>query len=279
MATRSDRRPDEPAAKPIAKNTERAYRAAWDRFTQWCDQEGYSSLPATPEAIAEYLMARATEGRTVETLRQDRAAIRYEHQKAGQENPTAYSAVSAVFDELRADPKPQVNDGPIMALTGKKLVRIKRSLGTLASEGQGVEDKASVRAARTIAMISVMRDSLLRPAQAIELRWDDITFRSDGSARATIRGTNRNTEGAYDEGYIGRDAAAALKAIQPATASGSDRVFGLRSSTSVGNRIAATAKAAGLPGRFSGQSPRIGMMYDLRGLVAKLYRDLEVRGP
>jgi len=50
-------------------------------------------------------------------------------------------------------------------------------------------------------------------------------------------------------------------------------VFGL-GGTQIQRRIAAAAAAAGLKGRFTGHSPRVGMAQDLaagRGAVAKYY--------
>lgn len=49
-----------------------------------------------------------------------------------------------------------------------------------------------------------------------------------------------------------------MAAIRPVDAKPGDRVFGL-SDSQLQRRIAAAARAAGLEGRFSGHSPRIGM--------------------
>ena len=54
-----------------------------------------------------------------------------------------------------------------------------------------------------------------------------------------------------------------VRAIRARDASHSARFFGQRSGRAVSNRIAAAARAAGLVGRFSGHSGRIGMAGDL----------------
>ena len=108
-----------------------------------------------------------------------------------------------------------------------------------------------------------MRDAMLRRSEAAALTWADVEFRSDGSARATVRRSKSDQDGAGATLYVGRAAAAALRAIYRPAASPRARLFGLRSGRAVSNRIAAAAKAAGLMGRFSGHSPRVGMARDL----------------
>ena len=136
----------------------------------------------------------------------------------------------------------------------------------------GVRDRAAepsgparpTSAARwIIALVSVMRDALLRRSEAAALTWADVEFRSDGSARVTVRRSKSDQDGTGATLYVGRAAAMALRAIHRPGASPKAPVFGLRSGRAVSNRIAAAAKAAGLTGRFSGHSPRIGMARDL----------------
>ena len=62
---------------------------------------------------------------------------------------------------------------------------------------------------------------------------------------------------------MGRDAATELRSIHGPDASPGAPVFGLRTGKTVSKRIGKAAKAAGLVGRFSGHSPRIGMARDL----------------
>ena len=104
---------------------------------------------------------------------------------------------------------------------------------------------------------------MLRRSEAAALTWADVEFRSDGSARVTVRRSKSDQDGTGATLYVGSAAAAALRAILRPDASPKAWVFGLRSGRAVSNRIAAAAKAAGLVGRFSGHSPRIGMARDL----------------
>ncbi|KAA6182516.1 hypothetical protein F2Q65_17760 [Thiohalocapsa marina] len=52
-----------------AESTQRAHRADWQRFCDWCEPRGHPALPALPEIVAAYLAAEADAGRKVATLR------------------------------------------------------------------------------------------------------------------------------------------------------------------------------------------------------------------
>ena len=112
-----------------------------------------------------------------------------------------------------------------------------------------------------IAIASVMRDAMLRRAEAAALRWGDVKLIADGSARVTVRTSKTSAEAAVL--YVGPEAAAALRRIRPGNVAQQSRVFGLRTGRAISNRVAAMAKAAGLGEGFSGHSPRVGMAQDL----------------
>ena len=79
-----------------------------------------------------------------------------------------------------------------------------------------------------IALVSVMRDAMLRRSEAAALRWADVEFRHDGSARVTVRHSKGDHEATGATLYIGRAVAADLRAIHRPDASPEARVFGLR---------------------------------------------------
>jgi len=112
-----------------------------------------------------------------------------------------------------------------------------------------------------IALVSVMRDGLLRRGEAAELRWRDIEFVHDGSARVTIRRSKTSSASAVQ--FIGMKAAIALRYIRPADPDPDARVFGIVRGRTISNRIARMARAAGLGEGFTGHSPRVGMAQDL----------------
>ena len=124
------------------------------------------------------------------------------------------------------------------------------------------ERVAHSRGAVDIAMISAMRDAPLQGNEAVALTWGDVEFVQDGSARLTIRPTVPRSDSEAAILNVNRGAATALKAIR-GDVTDTDPVFRLRSVKTLGNRIRAAAKAAGLEGVYGAASPRIGKLQDL----------------
>ena len=109
-----------------------------------------------------------------------------------------------------------------------------------------------------VALLSVLRDGLLRRSEAAALTWGDVELRDNGSALLQVRQSKTDPEGVVL--YIGREAAEALRAIRPVVQllDLNVPVFGL-SARQIGRRV----KAAGLGEGFTGHSGRVGMAQDL----------------
>ncbi len=114
-----------------------------------------------------------------------------------------------------------------------------------------------------IAIVTVMRDAMLRRSEAAALTWSDVECLRDGTGRLTVRRSKADQAGQGAELFLGQDATAALERIRPESAKPSDRVFGGLGERAIADRIRKAARAAGLEGDFSGHSPRIGMARDL----------------
>ena len=116
-----------------------------------------------------------------------------------------------------------------------------------------------------VALLSVLRDGLLRRSEASDLRWGDVELQEDGSARIHLGRSKTDPEAEGAVLYVGPEAARALVAIMPegfALVDPSTPVFGL-SASQIGRRVNAAAKAAGLGHGFTGHSGRVGMAQDL----------------
>jgi hypothetical protein len=66
-----------------AKNTLLAYRSNWTAFQAWCANRGVTSLPAEPETVSAYLLARMKEGLKASSLAVAVAAIRRTWARSG----------------------------------------------------------------------------------------------------------------------------------------------------------------------------------------------------
>ena len=260
------------AVESHSPTTRRAYSSAWKGFAAWCEAEGYQSLPSDPETVAAYLTHRASEDRAISTIKLARAAVGYFHTTRGLPNPVNSAGVTRVMRGLarRAVASgTKQGRGQVAGLNASSLTEIRATAHRPRTGPSGrveAEKTARRRGAFDIALIATMRDALLRRSEAAALLWSDVEFRSDGTARLTIRRSKTDQEGEGAVQFVGTEATADLSAIRPSKSSRDDtarRVFGLRSGRSIANRISAAAKAAGLEGNFSGHSPRIGMAQDL----------------
>lgn len=87
-------------AGSMAPNTIRAYRSDWKHFTAWCDDRGYVSLPAAPEAVAYYVTALG-DSHKPSTLTRRVSAIAQAHGVAGHESPTHSALVRKALSGIR----------------------------------------------------------------------------------------------------------------------------------------------------------------------------------
>ena len=100
-----------------------------------------------------------------------------------------------------------------------------------------------------LALLSVLRDGLLRRSEAAALTWGDVELRDNGTALINVRRSKTDQEGEGITLYIGSQAAQALAAIRPSQdlLDSAKPIFGL-STRQIGRRVSAAAKAAGLGG-------------------------------
>lgn len=84
-----------------ADATVRAYRGDAAAFEAWCSRYGFRSLPASPEAVAGFLVAEAEAGRAASTIGRRCAAIKYAHKLARLQDPTEDEAVRATMKGIR----------------------------------------------------------------------------------------------------------------------------------------------------------------------------------
>ncbi len=84
-----------------SSQTVRAYQTGWRQFLAWCVARGEQPLPASPQAIANYLAYRAESGVKPSTIRVDLAAIRQAHLLEGLASPSLDPVVLAVVGGIR----------------------------------------------------------------------------------------------------------------------------------------------------------------------------------
>ena len=254
-------------------NTRRAYAQAWRRFEAWVKARGHGHpLPATPDLVAAFLTELAEEGKSVATLRLTKSALAKVHRSAGHPDPTENEGVRRVMAGIARDnAKPQRQAKPLTAealAAVKATAKAPRQHQGRARRGESARD-AERRGRVDIALLSVLRDGLLRRSEAAALRWGDVELQEDGAALLHVRRSKTEAEAEGVVLYIGQAAALALQSIIPEDAAEVDPaapVFGL-SASQIGRRVKAAAKAASLGEGFSG---RVGMAQDLAAAGVEL---------
>ena len=250
-------------AHALAANTKAIYRGQWHRFAAWARARGVRALPAAPVHVAAYLAERIERaGHRPATLRTATAAIAFIHRAAGLADPCAAPEVRRTLHG--ATRKAGRMQKQAAALTAEALMQI-QATASRPRPGRGGWPETPATARRRghvdVALISVMRDAMLRVSEAAALTWADVVSEPDGTGRLLIRRSKTDPEGAGAVVFLSAPTMAHLTAIRGGAADGTS-VFGLRCNQMY-KRIKQAARAAGLGDGFSGHSPRVGMARDL----------------
>ena len=241
-------------AHSVSANTRAMYRSVWTTFELWTSARAVLGLPATPALVAAYLSHLAEERRlSVATVRVHKAALAAIRRATGHEDPTDNEGVRRLLQGIsRAHGRAQRQAKP---LTAEALAAVKATANgrrSLGREGRPQEsaERASWRGRVDVALLSVLRDGLLRRSEAEALTWSDVELRDNGAGLLQLRRSKTDQEGEGVVLYIGREAAAALRAIRPAEELVDTKasVFGL-SARQIGRRAQAAARASSRPGR------------------------------
>ena len=251
----------------VSDNTRTMYNYAWSSFESWAQAHGAQAMPASPPLVAAYLACLAEERRrTVATIRLHKAALAAIHKAAGHPDPADNEGVRRIMQGIaRAHGKAQRQAKPLTAealAAVKATARRRRPLED--GKRQESAERASWRGRVDLALLSILRDGLLRRSEAAALTWGDVEFRDNGSALLQLRRSKTDQEAEGVTLYIGTEASQALQAIRPAQEllDPATPVFGM-STRHIGNRVRAAAKAAGLGEGYTGHSGRVGMAQDL----------------
>ena len=181
----------------IARNTMKNYRVQWSNFTMWAAGKGIRALPADPAQVAAYLAERIEEhGHKPATLRAAAAAIAFVHRTAGEgrslrqpggekdaqeRNTQGWQAPEAGGGaHSRSDDRHPFNRLQPSARPGRQIRR---------------SGDARCRGNLDIALISLMRDAMLRVSEAAALTWRDIVIEADGTGRLLIRRSKTDSDG------------------------------------------------------------------------------------
>ena len=175
----------------VSDNTRAMYASAWRSFQTWAQARGSLSLPAAPPLAAAYLAHLAEERHlSVATIRLHRAALAAMHKAGGHEDPTDNEGVKRVLQGIsKAHGRSQRPAKPLSAealAAVKATARLRRPLGAGGKRHESA-DRASWRDRVDLALLSVLREGLLRRSEAAALTWGDVELRDNGTGQINIR--------------------------------------------------------------------------------------------
>ena len=242
-------------------NTRRNYAGQLRKFRAWCEHEGQTALPASPEVVAAYAAELVAEGKSMSTIRLAVAAIVDAHRSVGLESPQTTGVTETLRGLARRVGASQRQAKPLDA---DALAAIRATAFTpRRSRGGSLEsdDTALKRGRLDIALASVLSDAGLRVSEAVQLRWRDVldTETSAGLVYIERSKTDQAGEGAYVA--ITPETLRALKQLRQDSGVMTDAdapVFGLAISQ-ISRRVDSMALAADLGGGYSSHSGRVGL--------------------
>ena len=249
-----------------ARNIQRAYLGHWTHFHSWAQEQGLDLPRGLEDALCDYLVRLAEDGKRMATIRQARAAIIKGADLAGWPKPGGPGVAEMMRGLGRILRGAQRQAAPLHA---EALAAIRATAFTCRRTRGGHTETAEYALRRglvDVALASVMRDGLLRVSEAAALRWGDVELAGDGSGRIRIPESKTDQEAEGVLLYLGPAAVLALLAIRPeeAVINAVTPVFNLHPDT-IRRRLQQAARAAGLPGwrDITGHSGRVGMARDL----------------
>ncbi len=257
------RRITEAREQSLAPTTRVNYRSQWKKWETFADDNGYHVFPVDPVHLADWITQRAADGRKPGTIRMGLAAVGAAHRQANLPNPAEDEGVRATMrDTTRVAGRAQKQAA---GLTAASLAAI-RATACVPRIGRGgsleTAHTAEARGQIDIALISLMRDGMLRRSEAANLTWGDLIEEGDGTGRLTVVRSKTDQEGEGVVLFVSAPTMEALKAMRPVDANTHDSLFGL-SDEQIARRVSSAAAAAGLGEGFTGHSARVGMAQDL----------------
>ena len=248
-----------------AKNTQLSYRSSLRMFAKFAAEHGQTAFPADARTVAAFLQSRINARAAPGSLNVDLSAIRSVHRAGKKTDPTADPNVRAVLRGYRR----------IWAAQGKISKQAKGlSESDLAAIIAVADMSDDILATRDIAIVSLLREGLLRRGECTALRVGNFWREKDGSGRILIARSKTDQEGEGKTLFLGEKTADRVSRWLDAAPAAADaplfrriRCGGYVQSTgltgkSVNNIIQSRGEAAGIFG-LSGHSGRVGMAQDL----------------
>lgn len=162
----------ETLAAGYSANTIRSYRADFTIFEAWCQEKHRPALPASPETVADFILAQSKSAAPA-TVSRRRASIAKIHRLLKLDSPVSSEEVNLATRT-------------VFRQRGR---RQDQALGLTSALKQELISAcpADLRGLRDRALIAVGYDTLCRRAELVQLQIDDLTVRIDGAGTILVR--------------------------------------------------------------------------------------------
>ena len=162
------------------------YQAQWKNWESYDAENGYPSFPAQSVHIADWITQRAANGRKPGTMRMGLSAVSATHRQVTATDPVDDEGVRTAM----RGPTRQVSRAQKQAigLTATSLAAVRSTACTPRVGRAAPWESRSTTMARglaDIALISLMRDRMLRLSEAAAITSRDIASEEDGTGRLT----------------------------------------------------------------------------------------------
>ena len=202
-----------------------------------------------------------------------RAAIRAGHVDTGADDPTGHDGVRRVLQGLTRQAAGR-GRGQADPLTADDVAAIMATASLPGAPGAAWNRKRpQPTGAPPTALVAVLFQGGLRRSEAAALRWADVQDAADGRGIVVyVRRSKTDQDGtAADVRYLKNGCAAALRQLRDRLTvqrsglrpDGTAQVLGGINGQSIARRLTAAASAAGIEGRITGHSGRVGLAVEL----------------
>jgi len=244
----------------FAQNTERARKADWLVFENWCDANNVVSLPASVDVLVDFIDDQS-ELKKVATVKRYLTTIATAHKVAGLKNPVRHEFVRLAVRRMA-----RKNGMRQDQVKGLNWPQIHLALQVLDDSPRGLLDKA---------LVCVSYDTLCRRSETIAIQVDNLSFHKDGSGTVHILKSKTDQLGVGTVKYLSPTTVEHLhnwlnyaKISEGPVFRGINRwhqvLSGGLSGTGVSRSFKRIALATGLDiSKISGHSTRVGAAQDL----------------
>ncbi len=254
-------------AGSVSRSTSATYVRLNKRIRDWLKTEGLEQLDDT--TMAAFVRALEAEGKAPSTIEQFIAAAVFRAKTNNWQSPRGRRTEAAV-KRIRREHSSR-GRGQSDPLTAEDVTRIMACACAPRPVGRGGKyresaEKATARGRIDKAMIGLLFQAGLRVSELLALQWRDIQESMDMPGALLIRVRASKTNQAGDETdirLIKNECASAVKAISAPDVKPEAWVFDGMSKATANYRVKQMAKYAGVEGRITTHSGRIGLASEL----------------